>query len=146
MKRNTFFPMAPFTNQIGSMVEDLLNKGLSDVFGGQIFQSNVPAVNVTENDKSYVIDVAAPGLKKEDFKVSIEKGYLTISASKEEKTEETKENYSRKEFNYSSFSRSFKLPDTADTSNIAGTYKDGVLQITIDKKAVTKEEKTINIL
>lgn len=146
MKRNVFFPLSPVTNQIGSMVEDLLNRGLNDFFGGQVFQYNTPAVNVSENDKAFLIDVAAPGMAKEDFKVAVEKGFLTISASKEEKKEETKDQYSRQEFNYSSFSRSFKLPDNADAAKISGAYKDGVLQITIEKKAVVKEEKTIEIL
>ncbi|MBK9270925.1 MAG: Hsp20/alpha crystallin family protein [Saprospiraceae bacterium] len=137
--------MSPVTNQIGTMVEDLLNRGLNDIFGGQVFQSSVPAVNVSENDQSFLVDVAAPGLKKEDFKLSLEKGFLNISASKEEKKEETNEQFSRKEFNYSSFSRSFKLPEHADASKITASYKDGVLHITIDKKTVVKEEKTIEI-
>ncbi len=145
MKRNVFFPMSPMTNQIGTMVEDLLNKGLNDIFGGQVFQSSVPAVNVSENEQSFIIDVAAPGLKKEDFKVSLEKGFLNISSAKEEQKEESNEQFSRKEFNYSSFSRSFKLPEHADASKISASYKDGVLQISIDKKAIIKEEKTIEI-
>ncbi|HQX45448.1 MAG: Hsp20/alpha crystallin family protein [Saprospiraceae bacterium] len=145
MKRNFFYPITPMANQIGTMVEDLLNNGLNDFFGGQAFQSTVPAVNVSENENSFIVEVAAPGLKKEDFKVSVEKGYLNISTSQEKETEETKENYTRKEFSYSKFSRAFKLPEHADAAKISGSYNNGVLKLTIEKKVAIKDEKTIEI-
>ncbi|MBK9959816.1 MAG: hypothetical protein IPP06_00315 [Saprospiraceae bacterium] len=73
MKRNFFYPITPMANQIGTMVEDLLNNGLNDFFGGQAFQSTVPAVNVSENENSFIVEVAAPGLKKKISKYLLKK-------------------------------------------------------------------------
>src|SRR4051812_49220518 len=74
----------------------------------------VPSVNVVENDQNYLVSVAAPGLKKEDFKIDVEGSMLTISAEKEEEKEEKEGKYNRKEYNYSSFSRSFSLPEAVN--------------------------------
>jgi HSP20 family protein len=108
--------------------------------------TNVPAVNVEETEKEYVIDVAAPGLDKKDFKVSLDENVLTISSQKEQSSEEKKEGYLRREFNYSTFSRSFTLPEDTDASQINAVHKNGVLSIAIPKhEAKAKVSKEIKI-
>lgn len=104
---------------------------------------SVPAVNVKENEKEFQVELAAPGLKKEDFNISVEKNVLTISSEskKEETTTDENLKFTRKEFNYSSFSRSFTLDEQhVDVDNISANYESGVLQLTIPKK--TEPEKT----
>lgn len=110
-----------------------------------------PAVNVKEDSKQFVVEVAAPGLQKENFKVEINDGILIISAeTKTEKTEgEETAKFTRKEFSYVSFKRSFSIDeDTIDTDNIGAKYENGVLNVTIPKKEVVPAEnkaKTISI-
>src|ERR1041385_8926023 len=82
----------------------------------------VPATNIWSNDKEYTIEVPVPGMKKDDFNVTIEAGMLTISAEKEESKEETKKDYTRKEYNFNSFRRSFYLPDIVTADKIDAKY------------------------
>jgi len=100
-------------------------------------KDRVPAVNVSESDKSYDIEVAAPGMKKEDFKVKVEKGTLTISAEKKEEKEEKRKNYTRQEYNFNSFSRSFSLPDDVVEDDIKAFYEDGLLKLTVARRALS---------
>src|SRR4051812_3194303 len=95
----------------------------------------LPAVNISEDEKSYWVDVVVPGFKKEDFKVNIEDDVLTISAeTKNESSEEDKnKQYSRREYNYSSFTRSFRLPENAKDDEVSASYNDGILKLTIPK-------------
>lgn len=106
--------------------------------------TNVPAVNVKEDDGSFTLEIAAPGLKKEDFKVNLNEDKLTISNESKVEKDEVKDNYRRKEFNYASFSRTFVLPKTVEPDKIEATYVDGVLHIVIPKKEVT-EAKLIKV-
>jgi HSP20 family protein len=100
----------------------------------------VPAVNITENVNDYNISVAAPGLKKNDFHINVDGNMLTISAEKEEtKEEREEENYTRKEYNYSSFSRSFTLPQEVNREKIEASYEDGVLKLVLPKKEEVKK-------
>ncbi len=106
--------------------------------------SNVPAVNVKENEKEFQVELAAPGLKKEDFNVSVEKNVLTISSEskKEETTQDESLKFTRKEFSYASFSRSFTLDEKhVDVDNITANYESGVLQLTIPKKSEPENVK-----
>ncbi len=98
----------------------------------------VPAVNVTENKDVYKVSLAAPGLKKEDFNINIEGNMLTISSEKEENKEEKEKTYTRKEYNYSSFSRSFTLPDEIEKDKIDAKYEEGVLNISLPRKEAAK--------
>ena len=100
--------------------------------------NNIPAVNVKENENNFQIEVAAPGLKKEDFKLSLHENRLTISAKQEAKTEEKTEKYTRQEFNYTSFQRTFTLPKNVDGDKIEATYADGILQVGLPKKEELK--------
>jgi HSP20 family protein len=96
--------------------------------------ATMPAVNITENKDSYNVALAAPGLKKDDFRIDLEGNMLTISSEKEEKKEEKDEKYSRMEYSYASFSRSFSLPDDVKQEAIDARYQDGVLQIKLPRK------------
>jgi HSP20 family protein len=94
----------------------------------------VPAVNVVENEKGYVLEVAAPGVKKEAFKIALEEDILTISAENKEEKEETTDKYKSKEFNYTAFKRSFRLSPEVDSDAISANYQDGVLYVQVPKK------------
>ena len=95
--------------------------------------ATVPAVNVTEETDSYKISMAAPGLKKDDFKINVEGNLITISAEKSESKEEREEKYTRKEYNYTSFSRTFTLPENIKTDKIEAHYENGELSLLLPK-------------
>jgi HSP20 family protein len=104
-----------------------------------------PAVNICEDEKNYSVDVVAPGFKKGDFKVNVEDDILTISAeSKTESKEEDGRQYSRREYGYHSFTRSFTLPDNTEEDNITANYEDGILKLNIPK-SVQQEKATKKI-
>jgi HSP20 family protein len=96
--------------------------------------NNVPSVNITENSNSYNVALAAPGLKKEDFKIDVDGNMLTISSEKEEKKEEKEDKYTRKEYSYSSFSRSFSLPEDVKEDAIEARYENGVLDLRLPRR------------
>jgi len=130
------------------------NSLLSDFFDDNGFfnspwlgRQSLPAVNVKENDKNFEIELAAPGLEKKDFNISVNNGILVISAEKTQETENKKDSYTRREFSYSSFSRSFTLPVNAREDDIQAKYEGGILKVTIAKKGETekKERKAIDI-
>lgn len=123
----------------GSFIDELFNDNFLPGFFNwdrNFEDSNVPAVNVEESDKAYVIDVSAPGLDKKDFKLTVDDSTLTISSVKELSDEEKKDGYLRKEFSYNTFSRSFTLPENTDASKIKASHKNGVLSINIPKAKV----------
>jgi len=113
------------------------NNFFGDVLDNSSNLSN-PAVNIAEGTESYSIEVAAPGLAKGDFKVNLDHNVLTISSSKEEKKETKEGKYTRQEFSFSSFSRSFTLPESVDGEKITATYTDGILYVSIPKKEEAK--------
>lgn len=108
---------------------------------------SVPDVNVREDDDNYFIDLAAPGMKKEDFNVTLDNNVLTITSEKKEEQKDEEEKYSRREYNYQSFSRSFTLPETIKEDIIEAKYEDGILKLTLPKKEEAKQKpsKTIDI-
>lgn len=106
---------------------------------GRDTDSWLPAVNIRENEKGYEIDLAVPGLNKEDIKMEIEDHTLIVSAEKEKKKEEEKKDYLRREYKYDAFSRSFSLPDNADEDNIESSYRDGILKVVVAKKAAAPQ-------
>ena len=97
-----------------------------------------PNVNIIETESAYHIELAAPGLKKEDFQISLKKDTLSVWAEVKKDEMQVARDYTRKEFDYSSFARSFNLPETADGEQITAEYKDGILNITINKKDDTQ--------
>lgn len=127
-----------FNSGINSIFDDLFNNSLSN-FVGSDFASNVPSVNISETADDFKIELAAPGLKKVDFDINVEKNTLTISTNKENSNEVTGEKFARKEFSYSSFSRSFQLPEGVESNAIVASYESGILGIILPKKEEAKE-------
>ena len=103
---------------------------------------SVPAVNVTENTKDFKVSVAAPGLKKEDFKIDVNGNMLTISSETGEEKEEKDEKYTKKEYSYSAFSRSFTLPEGVNKEKIDASYENGILRLVLPK---SEESKKISV-
>lgn len=123
-----------------SLLRNLFQQGVSKPV------NSLPSVNVKETDAAYELELAAPGLSKDDFKIDIEGQTLTISAEKEIKKEENEESYTRKEFGYSSFKRSFNLPErTVETDKITAKYTDGILQLFIPKTEPVNNNKRISV-
>lgn len=114
---------------------------------GRQFMRNMPATNIRESEKEYMIEVAAPGMAKDDFNIDIDEGMLTISSQKEENTTQEEENFTRREYNYNSFSRSFRLPESVNADDIKARYEEGVLKISVPKReeASASNRKRVNI-
>ena len=134
-----FFSDFPDTRQ--SLMNRLFNGGDQESFDFS------PAINVKEKGNDIHIEMAAPGLSKEDFNITMDDGILTISAEKEDKKEEEKEGYMKKEFSYNSFSRSMRLPENIDEEKeVNAKYKDGVLKLILHKKpGGEKKPKSIKV-
>lgn len=142
-----FKPFAPSQYVFGDLFEELFNNFLKDETGITSVRSAKPAVNILEEQERYVLELAVPGIKKEDIDIKIEDKQLIISSSKENKDEETKENFLRMEYNFESFKRVFSLPDTVNSNEINAEYTDGILKLNLKKKeeAVKKGPVTIEI-
>lgn len=107
---------------------------------------NMPAANLRETPKEYAIELAVPGMKRDDFNIEIDDNMLSISCEKEENINEDKDDYKRREYNYSSFSRSFRLPETVKADKIKAQYDNGVLHITVPKAEQNDQrKKRINV-
>lgn len=102
------------------------------------FGQTFPAINIKESNKDFGLEFAAPGFKKEDFKVSVDNGVLNISAEKKEEKNEENSKFTRKEFSYNSFSRSFSLPENVDHEHIDAKYENGILHLSVPKKEESK--------
>ncbi|HEX8547521.1 MAG TPA: Hsp20/alpha crystallin family protein [Cytophagaceae bacterium] len=127
----------PISSLIDSFFGRDINDFLTDWAGTQ------PAVNLFETKDDYRVEVAVPGMSKEDFNVKLEEDYLIVTGKKEEDKEEKDKNYMRKEFSYSSFERSFYLPSKmVDHEKIEAHYNDGILLVTVPKKEEAKKEQT----
>ena len=129
------------TSLLRPMLRDFFD--LDNFFGKNMWDrwdSSMPAVNVQENDKNYVMDMVVPGFAKEDLKVKVENDMLTVMGEKKMDKEEADKNYTRREYQFQSFTRSFHLPDLVKDDAIDAHYENGVLQLTIPKsdKPVTK--------
>jgi HSP20 family protein len=123
--------------------DDFLNRFL----GEDVEWSLNPAVNIAESDNDFSVELAAPGLERDDLKIHVENRVLEISAEKKTSTETNKNKVLRREFNYSSFRRSFTLPESVDSDKISATHKNGVLTVTLPKReeAKVKPARTIDI-
>lgn len=117
---------------------DVFESFFSDSFFSDRMMSRVPAVNVSESKDHYHIEMAAPGLKKEDFKVNLETNVLTISAEKQQEQTDVEKKYNKREYSYTSFVRSFSLPETIEDVAIKAVYTDGVLCVDVPKKEEAK--------
>ncbi len=127
VRKNT----APY---LPSVFDELLN---TDWLGGRTstFTNATPSVNIIEKDDAFTIEVAAPGLRKEDFNIQLDQDLLTISTEiKNEEEVKDQGKFTRREFNYSSFKRSFNLPESVNTADITAAYENGVLMIGLPKR------------
>lgn len=134
----------PNQSFFNGFTDDFFNTNISNLIGSDIVASN-PSVNVIESEDNFKIEVAAPGLEKKDFNLGIEKDHLIIESSKKTEEEVKEEKFTRREFNYTSFKRSFYLPENVDAEKIKANYKDGVLNITLPKVKKDKVETTRTI-
>ena len=107
--------------------------------------SSMPAVNIREDEKNYVLDLAIPGIDKKDLKIDMNEDVLTISSETKNESEESKDGYKRKEFSYSSFSRSFYIPENVNREKIEANYKDGILTVSLPKQEEEKNKITRKI-
>lgn len=133
-------PMLRNTRFLPSFNDDFFGKDfLSDFFDSSV-NKTIPEVNVKESADNFKIEVAAPGLTKNDFKLEVNNNVLTISSEKEANKEEENEKFIRREFSYSSFQRSFSLPDSVNQDKIKANHKDGILIVEIPKRDEAKEK------
>ncbi len=103
-------------------------------------RTNSVAVNIREDDKQFIIDLAVPGIDKKDLKIEINEDIITVSSEKKEENEESNDGFKRKEFSYSSFARSFYLPENVNKDKIQANYKDGVLSVALPKEVEEKSK------
>lgn len=130
-----------------SAFPSLFNEGwLTDFFDNDRFFDSewmkrmqvVPAVNVSEKEKEFEIELAAPGLTKKDFNITVDNGILTIACEKEMEKENKEKNYTRKEYSYTNFSRSFTLPENVKTDKVDAVYENGLLRLILPKEVETR--------
>lgn len=142
-------PMETVPTGFSRMIDNLLNdKWFNDSVEDFSLKTFTPRVDIAEVSNEYEVHLAVPGMKKDDFKIELENNVLTVSSEKEENTETDDNNYKRREFRYSSFNRSFSLPENiVDGEKVGAKYIDGVLHITLPKReeAKPKPVKTIKI-
>lgn len=127
-------------NYLPNLIDDFFGKDLMPNFFEAKSKFSIPSVNVNESNAEFSIEVAAPGLSKDDFKIDIDHNVLTISAEKEEKNEENDSRIIRKEFSYNCFRRSFSLPESVNSEKITASHKEGILNIHIPKREEAKEK------
>ena len=125
-----------FNNELPSVFTSNFNTGMT-----------LPKVNIKETGDAYVVEMAVPGLKKSDFQIDLDNHVLSISTEMKEENEQKEDNYTRREFGYSSFKRTFTLPDSVDDSKIDAKYEDGILNIHLPKREEAKQKpaRTIKI-
>jgi HSP20 family protein len=138
-------PSLKTRNAWPNLVEEFFNGDLFPRFFDAETRQSLPAVNIIEGKDDYRIEVAAPGLRKEDFRINLDNNVLTVSSEREEKNESNEEKVMRKEFNYYSFSRSFTLPQTVDSEKIQASHKDGILHVMIPKRDEAKQKPSRDI-
>ena len=139
---NTNFP------SLSNWIDEIFSRDLSSVLDSN-FNTGItlPKVNIKENADSFMVEMAVPGLKKSDFNIDIDNQILSITTETKEENEHNEENYTRREFGYSSFKRTFNLPESVNDEKINANYKDGILSILLPKKEEAKQKpaRTIKI-
>lgn len=136
MKRNSLFPV------MNTLFDDIFTRDLWNSNSLSATNTSIPAVNIRETNEAFIVEVAAPGMSKDDFSVELDGNLLTISSEKKETNEQKEgERYTRREFSYQSFERSFQLhKDVVDADRIEAKYDNGVLHLTIPKKEEVKQK------
>jgi HSP20 family protein len=145
MEGKAMIPMMRRRSTLPSIVDEFFGDDLWNRFFDDSESVTVPSVNIKEGKDDYAIEVAAPGFDKKDFRIDLNNNVLEISSEKEVKEENKDEKVMRREFRYSSFKRTFTLPDTVDTEKIKASYKDGILSISVPKKEEAKVKPTKQI-
>jgi len=127
--------------------DDFFNDRFFNHLNSTNSKGHSPAVNISEDDKGYTIEVAAPGIARKAFNLEIENDVLTISTENKENKEENKQNFLRREFNYQTFKRSFQFPETIDQEQIKASHDVGILTLTLPKKeeVVQKAPRQIEV-
>lgn len=125
-------------NAINPWFNDVFDSIINDSFFNEKFVNKVPAVNIAETENEFHIELAVPGLKKEDFKINLDKNVLSVSAEKKTENVNESKKYSKREYSYNSFVRSFTLPETVDHAKIEAEYTDGILKLNVAKKEEAK--------
>jgi HSP20 family protein len=129
------------TGRFMPMFDEVVNDFFSGNHTGRSFFNKHTAVNIKEDEKGYQLEFAAPGFEKEEFKINLENQVLTVSAEKKSEVKEENNTYTRREFVYNSFQRSFTLPETVKEENIKAEYKNGILNVSIPKKEESNKPK-----
>lgn len=131
---------------LSNWLDDIFNKDLPSVVTAN-FNSGmtIPKVNIKETTDDFILEMAVPGLKKSDFQIDIESQILSISTNVKEENEHKEENYTRREFGYASFKRTFTLPESVNDEKINAHYKDGILSILLPKKEEAKQKPSRSI-
>lgn len=139
-------PYRPSNLPVWSLIDEVFNRDWPSVFL-QNFNTgmSLPMVNIRETADAYFVEMAVPGLKKSDFHIDLDNQVLSISTETEEENERKEENYTRKEFGYSSFRRAFTLPETVDDGKIKAEYNEGILSIHLPKKEEAKHKPARSI-
>lgn len=117
---------------------DVFDSILSDTIFNDRLTTRVPAANISETEDHFHVELAVPGLKKEDFKLNLDRNVLNVSVEQRTEGDDQQKNYSKREYSYASWVRSFTLPESANAENIEATYTDGVLKIDIAKREEAK--------
>lgn len=132
--------LAKLNERMPTVFDDFF-KPWNEWFDGGIWgkANTIPAVNIIENKDEYLVSLAVPGMKKDDFRIDVDGNMLTISSEKEETKEEKDKKFTRKEYNFTSFSRSFTLPEEIFKDKIEAKYEDGVLRIMLPRKEELKK-------
>lgn len=135
-KQSPFFP---------SLVDEFVNKDWNIELPS--LSTTLPAVNIIEKEKEYKIELAVPGMRKDHFEIEMEEGILSISANRDEEKTSEKGKFTRREFSYNSFRRSFTIPESVDPAKIDANYVEGVLFISLPKRkeALPQPKKLISI-
>lgn len=118
-----------FENSLGTEFLSNFNTGIT-----------LPAVNIKETSENFILELAIPGMKKSDFTIDVESKVLSIASEVERENEENNDSYTRREFGYSSFKRTFTLPDSVEADKVKATYKDGILMVTLPKREEAKQK------
>src|SRR5680860_1092201 len=126
--------------RLSNWVENMLGPEFTTFWDDVPSRMKVPATNIRETDDNFIIEVASPGMKKSDFEVNVDNGVLTISYDFENEYEKEGEHYTRREFGYSSFKRSFTLPDAVDGDKVSAKYDEGILYVNLPKKEEAKKK------
>ncbi|MCS6981737.1 MAG: Hsp20/alpha crystallin family protein [Flavobacteriales bacterium] len=127
---------------ITKMMEDIFD---SDLFRFPLTDVSLPPVNISRSDDAYDIEMAVPGFQKGDFKISVEDGVLKISGEHKSEQEKKEKNYTRREFSFSSFERSFRLPEECNPENVTASYENGVLYVKVPTKPAIKKVHEIAV-